>query len=199
MMRAAIYTRVSTDDKRQSVETQLTDLRNFADFKQWRIMHEYTDKISGRTDDRPGYQQLKADAAKGKFDVVLVWKLDRLTRQGASKALAAIQYFNECGVLFHSYTEPMFQTTGPLRDIIVSVVAAIAQYERDLISERSRAGIRRAQAAGVHCGRPPMFGIRQKVLSLRRKQLSLSAIANQTGIHVSTVCRILKEERTTTT
>lgn len=193
--RVAIYTRVSTDDNRQTVENQLRDLKRYAKFKKWRIVAEYSDKASGTKADRPGYRRLMEDAKKGNFEVVLVWRLDRFTRAGARAALAAIEELNNADVLFHSFNEPMFQTTGPLRDVFVSLIAAIAQYERDLISERSRAGVRRAQAEGKHCGRPAKFGIRHKVLKLRKRKLSLSVIATQLGVHVSTVCRILKAEK----
>jgi len=196
-MKVALYTRVSTDDGRQTLENQEVELERFAAASGWEIVARYSDQASGGKGkkNRPGYRQLFEDANRRKFDVVLVWKLDRFTREGTLAALTAIAELAKCGVGFHSYTEPLMQTTGAAAELIVAMHSFFARYEHDLIAERIRAGIARAQAAGIHCGRRANGASRSTVLRLRGEGLSLNAIASQAGIHVSTVCRYLKETK----
>jgi DNA invertase Pin-like site-specific DNA recombinase len=195
-MRAAIYSRVSTDDGRQTLDNQIAELERFALARGWEIAARYSDQASGTKGkkERPGYGQLFADAHRRKFDVVLVWKLDRFTREGTLAALSAIRDLGQQGVCFHSYTEPFLSTTGPAADLVLSIYTAFASYEAGLIAERIRAGVRRAQAAGIHCGRRANEDMRTTALRLRQEGLSLTAIAHKTGIHISTVCRYLKEK-----
>lgn len=196
-MRVATYSRVSTDDGRQTIENQEIELERFAAARGWEIVARYSDQASGGKGkkSRPGFHQLLSDANRRKFDVVLVWKLDRFTREGTHAALTAIADLASSGVAFHSYTEPMIQTTGPAGEVMLAIIAAFAKYEHDLIAERIRAGVARAQAAGIHCGRRANDQARATVLRLRDQGLSLNAIAHQSGCHVSTVCRYLKETK----
>jgi len=196
-MRVAIYTRVSTDDGRQTTENQLAELERFAAARGWEIAARYSDQASGGKgkNGRPQYRQLFIDANRRQFDAVLVWKLDRFTREGTLAALTAIAELAASGVGFHSYSEPLMQTTGPAGELILAMHSFFAKYEHDLIAERIRAGISRAQAAGIHCGRRANDQARAAVKRLKAEGLSLTAIANQTGCHVSTVCRYLKETK----
>lgn len=196
-MRAAIYTRVSTDDGRQTADNQRLELESFAAARGWQIVENYTDQMSGAKgrDQRAGYAQLFKDANQAKFDVVLVWALDRFTREGIGPALLAIEELEKQGIEFHSYTEPILQSTGPHSPIMRAMVAFIGDFERKRNTERIRAGVRRAQAAGIHCGRTRNAAIRAKVQELRASGKTLRQIATLTGIAHPTVCRYLKEKK----
>jgi DNA invertase Pin-like site-specific DNA recombinase len=88
-LKAAIYARVSTDDKGQDPLNQLLQLRDFAAKQGWVIVQEYTDEMSARNGDRKGFKEMWKDAARHRFDVLLFWSLDRLTREGT---LATLNY-----------------------------------------------------------------------------------------------------------
>ena len=100
---------------------------------------------------------MMADALRRRFDVVLFWALDRLTREGVSTTSGYVERLAEAGVGIHSYTQSLLSTAGEnrlVRDIVLAVLAAVAEDERARISERTKAGLRRARAAGVRLGRP---------------------------------------------
>jgi DNA invertase Pin-like site-specific DNA recombinase len=103
-MRAAIYARVSTRDK-QDTENQLSQLRDFARSQNWTITREYVDHESGATRDRADYREMWTAASRRRFDVLLFWSLDRLTRGGALETLSELNRLAGYGVQFRSYTE----------------------------------------------------------------------------------------------
>ena len=195
-MKVAIYTRVSTNDGRQTIENQTADLERYAASRGWEIVAQFSDQASGSGKKaRPGYEALFAAAHRHEFDIVLVWKLDRFTREGMVKAVTAIQRLADAGVRFHSYTEPIMQTTGPQRDLLIALFGFFAAYERELMKERIKAGIARAKANGKHCGRRPNQEAKEAAIRLRQEGHSLSDIAGQLGVRVSVVCRYLKQNR----
>jgi DNA invertase Pin-like site-specific DNA recombinase len=116
-MRAAIYARVSTADGRQDTENQLAELRRFASTQGWEIAAEYIDHESGGRADRGEFRRMFSDAAQRRFDLVLVWALDRLTREGVAETFNHIKRLSSHGVQFVSFTEEHFRTTGPGRGI----------------------------------------------------------------------------------
>ena len=100
------------------------------------------------------------DAGRRRFDVLLFWALDRLTREGVSTTFAYVEQLADAGVSVHSYTQPLLSTAGEnklVRDIVLAVLAAVAEDERARISERTKAGLRRARKAGKTLGRPSKF------------------------------------------
>ena len=109
-MRVGIYARVSTADGRQDTENQITELRRFAIAQGWEIVREYIDHESGSRADRAEFQSLFADTAQRKFDLVLVWALDRLTREGVAETFEYIKRLTSNGVQFVSFTEEHFRT-----------------------------------------------------------------------------------------
>ena len=147
--RVAIYTRVSTID--QHPETQLYDLRDMAKQRGYEIVCEYSDKISGAKQKRPGLDQLMADARRHKFDTVLVWAFDRMARS-VRHFLEILDELNYLGIEFISFRENI-DTGGPLGRAMVVIVGAIAELEKNLIVERVRAGMRRARLEGRQIGR----------------------------------------------
>jgi DNA invertase Pin-like site-specific DNA recombinase len=187
--RVAIYTRVSTID--QHPETQLCDLREMAKQRGYEIVQEYTDKISGAKQKRPGLDQLLADAGRHKFDLVLVWAFDRMARS-VWHFLEILDELNHLNVEFVSFRENI-DTGGPLGRAMIVIVGAIAELEKNLIVERVRAGMRRARLEGRQIGRSPLKIDRQQVVHDRRSGMSLTAVAKKYRVSRATVCRLVKE------
>jgi DNA invertase Pin-like site-specific DNA recombinase len=157
----------------------------------YEIVHEYTDKISGVKARRPGLDQLMHDARRGRFDVVLVWACDRIARS-TRHFLEVLDELNRFDIEFISFREQI-DTGGPLGRVIVVIIGAIAELERNLIVERVRAGMRRARLEGRHIGRPALDLDRDAIVRDRRHGDSLGTIARNHGISRTTVHRVLSE------
>jgi DNA invertase Pin-like site-specific DNA recombinase len=150
---SAIYCRVSTLTN-QNVEMQIRDLRELAARRGFEVVREYCDEgISGAKNSRPALNEMLVDARRGKFRVLLVWKLDRLGRSLAH-LVRLLEELRTCNVELVSYCEGLdfTTTTGKL---LYQVLSAFAEFERDCIRERVRAGMRNARAKGKRIGRPP--------------------------------------------
>jgi DNA invertase Pin-like site-specific DNA recombinase len=188
-MKVAIYARVSTT--KQDNENQLAQLREFAAKQGWDLFDNYVDQESGSTADRPEFQRMFADASKRKFDVLLFWALDRLSREGVLETLQHLRRLESYGVCYRSYTEPYFDSCGAFKDVILAVMATLAKQERVKRSERTKAGLARVKAAGKSLGRPiKVNGQRvSEITRLRSQGLSLRAIGRQLGISEGSVRR----------
>jgi DNA invertase Pin-like site-specific DNA recombinase len=193
--RAVIYTRVSTTDGRQDVRNQLLQLRRFARTQGWTVVAEYADTASAKNGDRAGFRTVFADAAQHRFDVLLFWSLDRLTREGAYKTLTYLRRLTDAGVAYRSYTEQYIDSLGVFAEAIVGILAAIAQQERVRIGERTRAGLQRARAAGKRLGRPPVQVDLGRARRLRKQGLTLRAIAGRLGVSAALVCQVLRPDQ----
>src|SRR5258708_40194908 len=148
MPTVAIYARVSTKDHGQETENQLTQLRGFATSQGWTVFAEYVDHESGSHDDRPQFKQMFKDASQRRFDTLLFWSLDRLSRQGVLETLQHLQRLTSYGVGYRSFTEQYFDSCGVFRDAVIAIVATVAKQERGKISERTRARLAVARAKG---------------------------------------------------
>jgi len=149
--RVALYARVSTTD--QSTDSQLLDLRRYVSERGWQSFKEYCDNgISGTKDSRPALNELMNDARKRRFDMVLVWRFDRFARS-TRHLINALEEFKNLRIDFVSYQENI-DTSSPLGGAIFTIISAVAQLERDIIAERVKAGLRRAQEQGKKLGRP---------------------------------------------
>jgi DNA invertase Pin-like site-specific DNA recombinase len=166
-MRVAIYARVSTDDKGQDPENQLTELRAWCAAAQHTISREYVDYESGRrgAERRKQFAALFDDAAKRKFDCVLFWALDRFSREGMTQTIIHLQRLSSYGVGFHSYTEAHLATDNELvRNVLLALLSSLAKVEAQKISERTKAGMARAKANGTRIGRPKLgVELRQQI------------------------------------
>ncbi len=193
-MRIAIYARISTKDKGQDYANQLLELRQFVKRKRsegWRLAHEYVDRASGKTADRPAFRRLFEDASRRQFDLVLFWSLDRFSREGVLETLQHLQRLTAHGVEWFSYQEEYLRSIGVFRDAVLAILAAIARQERIRLSERVQAGLSRARAQGKVLGRPKAAVRAERVLALRKRGLSLRQIAAETGVSAMTALRIL--------
>jgi DNA invertase Pin-like site-specific DNA recombinase len=190
-MKAAIYARVSKDDGSQTTENQLLELRRFAQSQTWETYKEFVDNESGAKSDREQFQTMLKDASKRKFDVLLVWASDRLTREGAYETMHYLKTLDGYGVRFRSYTESFLDTTGPVRDLLIAIAGWLAQQEREKIRIRTLAGQARARAQGKVIGRPKVTVDAPLLASLRNHGLSWNQIKAQTGVSKGTAQRTL--------
>src|SRR5579859_4549106 len=172
-MKIALYARVSTKDKGQETENQLVQLREFAAKQGWQIAREYIDRETGGTSDRAEFQAMFTDASRRKFDLVLFWSLDRLSREGVLETLQHLQRLTGYGVGYRSFTEQYLDSCGMFRDAVISILATIGKQERVRLSERTTAGLQRARAKGRVGARPKVICDRHKVLALRNAGRSL--------------------------
>lgn len=187
MTRVALYARVSTD--RQDADPQLEELRQAAVNRDWTVAGEFVDEMSGTRDTRPELRRLMAQAKRGAFDVVMIWKSDRMARS-LRHLLDVMEKLRAWGVEFVSLTEP-FDTTTPSGTLIWQIVGAIAEFERSLISERVKAGLEHAKRNGTHVGRPRADVDPEEIEELREQGLSYQQIGDQFGVSKSTIYRVL--------
>jgi DNA invertase Pin-like site-specific DNA recombinase len=200
--RPAIYARISTNEGWQHLENQLAACREFAerchDFKSkseltWLSPVYYSDEESGGDLKRPGLARMLADARQGKFDALVVFRLDRLTREGPGRAFELIRKLSDAGVDFVSVTEPHFRTNGPAGELLIAIAAYIAGEERKAIRERVKAGLARARAAGAVLGRPTIQVDPAALMRLQREGLSVRQIARALQTSKSTIERKLRK------
>ncbi|HZQ53651.1 MAG TPA: recombinase family protein [Bryobacteraceae bacterium] len=194
-MRVAIYARVSRDDGKQDTENQLHELREFCQRSGWTVVHEYIDRASGKSSDRPQFKRLFQDASKRKFHLVLFWALDRFSREGVLETLNHLRDLSTWSVGWRSYTEQFFDSAGPFKDAVISIMASLAKIEREKISDRTKAGLRRARREGKALGRPRVEVDVLKVRGMQQKGLGLRGIAQETGWSLSSIMRALKADR----
>ena len=190
---AALYARTSTIGHGQDVGLQLDELRQAASLRGWEIAGEYVDEgASGASRSRPGLDRMLADAHAGRFNVLAVWKLDRLARSLAHM-LQTLDELQECGVGFASLRDPGIDTTSSTGRLLLQMLGAFAEFERCLIVERVRAGVARAKAKGKHCGRPPRHVDLRGAKILLDQGKSLRDVAAMMHTPRSTLRRRLKE------
>src|SRR5260370_28545902 len=138
-MKVGIYARVSTKDKGQDTENQLVQLRDFAAKQGWEIVREFIDHETGSKSDRAEFQAMFVDASRRKFDLLLFWSLDRLSREGALETLQHLQRLTSYGVGYKSFTEQYLDSSGIFKDAVIAILAAIAKHDRVTLSELTKA------------------------------------------------------------
>ena len=163
----------------------------------WKVVGEYLDQISGRKSDRPQFEAAMRDARKRKYDVLLFWSLDRLTREGVLKTLLILHRLSGYGVKYRSLQEQWIDSLGAFSDAIVGILATVAKFEADRMSSRVRSGLARAKAEGKVLGRPKAVLDRSKLAAMRKQGMSLREIADITGRSAMTIQRILKKAKET--
>jgi DNA invertase Pin-like site-specific DNA recombinase len=193
--KAAIYVRVSTDQ--QTVENQIRELRQIAERRGWEVVEEYHDAgISGAKgrEGRPGLDQMLNEARRRKFDVVMAWAIDRLGRSLVD-LLGTIQVLEACGVDLY-LDQQSIDTTTPAGRLMFQITGAFAEFERSMIRQRVRAGLKRAIAQGKRLGRPKVSSaIEKRIQTQLRAGKGILKVARECGVGTGTVHRIARELR----
>ncbi len=196
-MKVAIYARVSTADKNQDPETQLIHLRDYCTVQGWEVYREYVDKASVvDIAHRKAWQDLLDDAAKHKFNTVLVFKLDRAFRS-VKHMHDTLDTWNVLGISFRSQRE-QFDTATALGRLLLNLLASLAEFELELIRERVKAGMERARRQGKRIGRPSVtdkrgFKTRFKITmkQVSAENISRRQAAKELGIGYATMKRLI--------
>jgi DNA invertase Pin-like site-specific DNA recombinase len=171
-LNVAIYARVSMEeandkDRRyQEPMNQIVPLREWAKAQDWEVVTEYIDRCSGADHNRPEFQKMMNDAMMLKFNSILVWKLDRFSREGISHTLAYFQKLRGRGCSVKSMTESWLDTSkdNPLSEIIIAIFSWAAAEERKRISDRTKLGIQRRKNLGTwKGGRPRKVNVENNV------------------------------------
>ena len=203
-MRAAIYARVSTASKSkqgdavnfvQNLEVQEQPLRDLIAHRGWDFIRVYSDRASGAKERRPGLDALMADARRGLFDVVIVWRFDRFARS-VKQFVLGLEEFRALGIEFVSHQEALDSGT-PLGKAMFTIIGAMAELERNIIRERVLAGMEHARRNGTKSGqpmgRPKAVFNRDEVVRLRHEGLSWRQVASKLRVGAATVRRAYKE------
>lgn len=187
MKRAALYLRVSTDE--QSCDMQERDLLRLAEQRSLEIVKIYRDEgWSGAKASRPAFDEMLRDAKRGRFDVLLCWKLDRIGRS-LSNLLRLLEDLRTWNVGLISYSESL-DLNSPSGRLMYQLIGAFSEYEREIIRSRVKSGMAAAKRRGVHIGRKRVTVDVAEVKRLRESGLSVAAIARQLGIGVGTAHRL---------
>ena len=189
-MRVAIYARVSTTNG-QSPEMQLSDLREYASRRGWEVVGEYVDQgVSGAKESRPELNRLMADVHKRHFDLVLCWKIDRFGRS-LKHLVNALADLDSYGIAFVSFRDNLDLST-PSGRLMFQIIGAMAEFERSLIQERVKAGLRNAKLKGKTLGRPPLTLDRERIARLRASGASIREISAQLEVSTATIHKVLQ-------
>ena len=188
MFRAGLYARVSTNDQ-QTIPLQIRSLREYAARRGWTIAIQVKEVGSGASE-RQLREKLLEAARRRQIDVVLVWRLDRWGRSVAD-LLATLQELDHLGVGFVSLTEALDLTT-PAGRAMAALLAVFAEFEREILRERVRAGLTHARQKGKRLGRPATAALQTvEIRKLHHAGISKSEIARRLRIGRTSVRRIL--------
>lgn len=178
-MKVALYARVSTLN--QDEQLQLPYLRNMAKSRGYEIVGEYTDEASGRDANRPGWAALLSDARTGSFQAVFVVKLDRVMRS-LNLFWRELENFQAMGIQLIAMDYGVLDPSSASGKLTISFLAAIAEWEREINSERTKAALKAKQAAGVRLGKAPR--------KLPTRQIALMRIAHKSWVDISILTEI---------
>jgi len=184
-MKVALYARVSKSDDSQDPENQLIRLRSYAKERSWQVYGEYVDHASGANDHRPELDRMMSDARARYVGLVLTTKIDRIARS-ARNLLNLLERLKERGVLFECADQPI-STNESTGRFLVTVLGAVAELERELISERTKAGLARAKAQGKRLGHPLIDLNMDRVRELRAQGWGYRKIAKEFGVSHQTI------------
>ena len=199
-MKVALYARVSKSDESQDPENQLMRLRSYASERGWEVFEEYVDMASGADANRPRLRRMLNDANARRLGLVLTTKIDRIARSSLDLKLL-ISELEGRGIKFECTDQP-FSTNTPTGKLLFGILGEIAEFERALIVERTKAGLARARAQGKRLGHPRLeVGWKghprvdfARVHALRAQGMSYRVIAKQLGVSHQTVKNRLRNE-----
>lgn len=173
---------------------QLVELRDFAKQSGWQICREYMDEAyTGGNTKRPAFLEMLADANKRKFDILLVWKLDRLGRS-LRDLITILDEVVSFGIDFIS-CDNQLNTSTPTGKLTFQIIGAVAEFEKDITRERVIAGLANARRKGKILGRPPIPPtLYEKAKILRQKGLSFRKIGHKLGVDEATIRKKMKND-----
>lgn len=196
--RVAIYTRISPNPTKDDTTNQERELREFVKNQDLVLVAVYSDLlVSGSKKGiyRPQFKLMMDDARKRKFDILLFWSIDRLSREGVYETIGYLNQLTEYGVNYKSYTEQYFDSCGAFKDVVIAIMATVAKQERVKLIERTLAGLQTARDKGVILGR------RKKILdivtleTLHNEGMSLGELAKKYKVCKTTIYRHLTTRR----
>jgi len=195
-MRVGVYVRVSSK-RRQHTDNQLLKIREFCKRRSWTIAQEYIDRETGAAgrEKRPALDRMMSDAHQGRFNQVVIFALDRLTREGIAQTFDYVGRLKESGVELCSVTEELFNTAGPRGELFIALAAWIAEQERTRHVERIKAGQQRAREQGKRLGAPPRQINTERLRRLRKSGKSWREIEKITRVPKSTARRRLLKKQ----
>ncbi len=185
-MTTAIYLRCSST--RQDVENQLNPLRDYCQKAGLDIYKIYSDYESGDSKNRAGFGEMMMDASQKKFEMLVFWSLDRLSREGVRQTLHYLEQLENYGVGFKSFTEQYIDSTSIFRDVIISLLATLAKQEKIRLKERVMAGLKKAKLEGRIGGRPKVHSeIIERIIELKNRGFSNRRIGRELQISNTSV------------
>jgi len=193
--RAAIYARVSTVD--QKVDAQEVELRSYFERRGWTVAEEaiFRDTMSGSATSRPDWDKLMQAVRCGKVDCIVVYKLDRIGRSLVHLALILDEFARLHVPLICTSQGIDTSEDNPIGRLQLGVLMAVAEFERSLIRERTKAGLAAARARGAKIGRPDRTAIfREEIRRMRGEGASYRRIGQRLGIAASSACRFCRFE-----
>lgn len=194
-MKIAAYLRVSTDD--QKIDSQLDSIKKYCELKDWPAPVLFIDHgESGKKESRPQLDEMLKRIQNKEFNALIVFKFDRLSRS-TIQLIQLMELFKAHDVNFISLGESI-DTTTPAGKMIFGIFAVLAEFERENIVARVKAGIRAAKSRGIHCGRDPYKTTPetiQTIIELKSQGLSLNQIKDKVNLDKGYISRILKKNR----
>ena len=155
-MKVAVYARISTDE--QTEENQISILEKWASDRGWQVYGIYRDIGSAwQHSDQKELRRLLRDCDRGKINLVLIYDLSRLTRKGPLEMLLTLKRFADKGAQVYSYLETWFNVPSEFQQVMVAFYGYFAELFSRQLSARTKAGMARAKAQGIHCGRPRKY------------------------------------------
>jgi len=193
-MKVAIYSRVSKESSDNM--NQLIQLRDYCQKMGYDIYQEYGDVVSGAKEHKPKFEVMMMEAAKRRFDLLLFFSLDRLTREGMRKTIFYLQQLEDYGILYKSFSEQYLDSSGIFKDVIIGLLSTLAKQERIRISERVMAGLKRARQNGRIGGRPTLNENQiKKLRKMRTAGVNIVSISKELKISRGTIYNYLKTEK----
>jgi len=194
-MRIAMYLRLSPNPKKDDTVNQERELKEYiSKQKDWELVGRYEDlNISGskRGVDRPAFKKMMEDARNKKFDLLVFWALDRLSREGTLETITYLNQLASYGVQYRSYTEQYIDSCGAFRDVVLALLSTVAKQERVKLQERTLVGLQTARDRGVKLGRHKKVTDQLIMEEMREKGATLEEIADKMGVSYSTISRRL--------
>ena len=193
--KVALYCRVSTSTKEQTTENQIRELKSYCERMDYEVVKIYEDEVSGAKsrESRPAYSELCKDAFLKKFDIIIGWDVSRFSRS-LKEFVHFLSDMDERGIGVIAVKNGL-DTSSSSGRMMMKLIGVLEEWNREMLIERTRAGLARTVANGTKLGRKKITNDRMtaKILELRTAKKSIRAIASEVGVSTATVQRELKK------